>query len=115
MSGANGTLVLSTRCNFSGLNPVHSAVEAHFLHPHGRPWAEILDQVHPLMAEIVGKSIPEKDETDSDGNLRGKGGRSLRNGNSDRKSPLDDVAILQAHTRAVQTPLRGESLPFRSG
>ena len=40
--------------------PVQSAVEGHFHHPHGRPWADIVGQVHPLMAEIVGKSVPEK-------------------------------------------------------
>lgn len=75
----------------------------------------MLDQVHPLMADIVGKSVPgnENEMVPSDDNdPRCKAGRSLHNGNSDRKPPLDDVAILQAHIRAVQTPLRGESLPF---
>lgn len=35
------------------------AVEGHFHHPHGRPWAEMLDEVHPLMAEIVGAKPEE--------------------------------------------------------
>lgn len=34
-----------------------SAVEGHFHHPNGRSWTEILDHVHPLMAEMVGKGI----------------------------------------------------------
>ena len=68
------------------------------------------------MAKIVGKGVPEKEARFSDDdNLRCQGGRSLRNGNSDCEPPLDDVAILQAHARTVQAPLRGKSLPFRSG
>lgn len=48
----------------SGLNVIqsHSAVEGHFHHPHGRPWTGILDQVHPLMAEIVGKKCSREGE-----------------------------------------------------
>ena len=30
------------------------AVEGHFDHPHGRPWAKYMDSVHPLLANIVG-------------------------------------------------------------
>ena len=44
--------------NFSRLNTTHSAVEGHFHHPNGRPWAGLVDHVHPLMAEIVGKNVP---------------------------------------------------------
>jgi hypothetical protein len=40
-------------------HPIQSAVEGHFNHPHGRSWVNILDQVHPLMAEIVGERVPE--------------------------------------------------------
>ena len=42
--------------NFSGLKVISSAVEGHFDHPHGRPWASVVDHVHPLMAEIVGEN-----------------------------------------------------------
>ena len=44
--------------NSSGLNVIRSAVEGHFHHPHGRAWADMVDHVHPLMAEIVGKNSP---------------------------------------------------------
>ena len=76
---------------------IHRAVEGHFHHPHGRPWAETLDQVHPMMAEIVGKSFLGESGQNDLGNiydLRRKTGGGLHNGNSDCKSPLDDVAIL---------------------
>ena len=39
---------------------IYSAVEGHFHHPHGRAWAGIVDHVHPLMAEIVGKNVPKR-------------------------------------------------------
>lgn len=38
---------------------MYSALEGNFRHPHGRPWAESVDRVLPLMAEIVGKDVPE--------------------------------------------------------
>ena len=59
MSGANGASGWPTQLILSGLKMIRfrSAVEGHFHHPHGRPWAEVLDQVHPLMAEVVGKSV----------------------------------------------------------
>jgi len=44
--------------NSSELNVIYSAVEGHFHHPHGRAWSEMVDHVHPLMAEIVGKNSP---------------------------------------------------------
>ena len=68
----------------------------------------MLDHVHPLMAEVVGKSIPGRIPEDDLPNLRSsrcKARRGLRDGYLDRKSPLDDVTILQAHIGAVQDPL----------
>jgi len=37
---------------------IHSAVEGHFHHPHGRAWSSMVDHVNPLMAEVVGKNTP---------------------------------------------------------
>lgn len=70
------------------------------------------------MAEIVGEGVPEKVKEQVLSHfriLRCQAGGSLRNGNFNCKSPLDDVAILQAHVRAVQNLVRGQGLPFRSG
>lgn len=35
------------------------ATEAHLQHPHGRPWSQVVNQVNPLMAEIVGAKPEE--------------------------------------------------------
>ena len=86
---------------------ISSAVEGHFDHPHGRPWASAVDHVHPLMAEIVGENVscdPRDNPADSQ-NLRCENGRSLYNGYLDRKSPLDDVSILQTDVGAIQALL----------
>ncbi|KAF8163217.1 pyridoxal phosphate-dependent transferase [Crassisporium funariophilum] len=35
------------------------AVTGHFAHPHNRPWTKCLDEVHPLLAELVGANEKE--------------------------------------------------------
>jgi len=41
--------------SFSTLWSKPRGVVGHFSHPHNRPWAKCTDEVHPLLAELVGR------------------------------------------------------------